>query len=156
RSGNPEDVVRTYTVEPGKQLSGTWKADSTYDLSAYGPNGFLRSFKGSIHSGSALLDVASDYRTQGNGSIALAITNLANVEAEVTLLDAYTGKEISQHLKTHQILEDEMPLDQFGGWYDLIVKVSGDHHFKYQLAGHVETGKDSISDPALGGLVKLK
>ena len=156
RSGSPEDVVRSYTVEPGKQLSGTWNADSTYDLSVYGPNGFLRSFKGSIHSGAALLDVASNYKTQGRGSITLAITNLANVEAEVTLLDAYTGKEISQHLKTHQILEDEVPLDQFGGWYDLTVKVSGDHNFKYQLAGHVETGKDSISDPALGGLVKLK
>jgi hypothetical protein len=46
-------------------------------------------------------------------------------------------------------------IDQ-AGWYDLIVKVSGDASFRYQLAGHVETGKESISDPALGGLVTLQ
>ena len=28
--------------------------------------------------------------------------------------------------------------------------------FNYRLAGHAETGRDSFSDPALGGLVTLK
>jgi phospholipase C len=156
RSANPEDVVRTYTVEPGKDLSGEWKVASTYDLSVYGPNGFLRSFKGTIGSTAAALDIVSKYGTHGRGSIALDITNVTDVQAEVTLLDAYTGKSFSQHLQPQQTLEHKLPLDQFGGWYDLIVKVSGDANFEYQLAGHVETGKDSISDPALGGLVTLK
>ena len=48
------------------------------------------------------------------------------------------------------------PEDEFHGWYDLIVTVAGDPTFKYRLAGHVETGQDSFSDPALGGLVTLK
>jgi phospholipase C len=47
-------------------------------------------------------------------------------------------------------------LSQFYGWYDLIITVAGDPNFNYRLAGHVETGADSISDPALGGLVNLK
>ena len=47
-------------------------------------------------------------------------------------------------------------LEQSGGWYDLLVTVAGDATFTYRLAGHVETGKDSISDPALGGVVPLK
>jgi phospholipase C len=156
RSGNPADVVRTYTVEPGKHLSDTWKVSSSYDLSVYGPNGFLRSFRGSISSSAAVLDIVSKYGTHRRGSIALAITNVTNVRAEVTLLDAYTSKSVSRHLQSQQTLEDELPLHQFGGWYDFIVKVSRDASFKYQLAGHVETGKDSISDPALGGLVRLK
>jgi phospholipase C len=156
RSGNPEDVVRTYTVEPGKDLSAEWGGASTYDLSVYGPNGFLRSFQGSISPTAAALDIVSEYGTHGRGSIALDITNVANIRAEVTLLDAYTGKNVSQHLQPRQKLEQKLSLDQFGGWYDLIVKVAGDASFKYQLAGHVETGKDSISDPALGGLVTLK
>jgi phospholipase C len=37
-----------------------------------------------------------------------------------------------------------------------MVTVAGDPTFEYRLAGHVETGKDSFSDPALGGLVSLK
>ena len=52
--------------------------------------------------------------------------------------------------------EGDLSLEQFHGWYDLIVTVAGDPSFKYRLAGHVETGHDSFSDPALGGLVTLK
>jgi hypothetical protein len=36
------------------------------------------------------------------------------------------------------------------GWYDLVITVEGDPGFEYHFAGHVETGEDSISDPAIG------
>ena len=134
RSGNPADFVRTYTVEPGKHLDGVWNVTSSYDLSVYGPNGFLRSFKGSIGSGAAALDVVSKYGTNGRGSIALLITNVTNVQAEVSILDAYTGKSDTRLLKPQQAFEEGLPLDHFGGWYDLVVKVSGDASFRYQLA----------------------
>jgi phospholipase C len=39
------------------------------------------------------------------------------------------------------------------GWYDLAVTVDGDAQFECRFAGHLETGEDSISDPAMGGLV---
>ena len=48
RSTNAADPVRNYTVEPGKKLTGTWTVASSYNLSVYGPNGFVRYFKGSI------------------------------------------------------------------------------------------------------------
>ena len=152
RSANPADVVRTYTVEPSKDLSDTWHVVSSYDLSVYGPNGFLRAFTGSIGSHAAVLDVVSRYGTHGRGAIALAITNLTPVRAEVTVVDAYTGRSVTALLDPLQTFEDERPIDEFGGWYDRSVKVSADASFKYELAGHVETGEDSISDPALGGL----
>jgi phospholipase C len=156
RSGNPADVVRSYTVEPGKQLSDTWNVASSYDLSVYGPNGFLRAFKGSVGPNASVLDVSSQYWRQGHEAITFAITNLANAQAEVSVLDAYTGKAVTRVLNSQQTFEDGLRLDEFGGWYDLIVTVSGDATFEYQLAGHIETGKDSISDPALGGLVTLR
>jgi phospholipase C len=40
--------------------------------------------------------------------------------------------------------------------WNLVVTVAEDSTFNYRLAGHVETGKDSFSDPALGGLVNPK
>jgi len=52
--------------------------------------------------------------------------------------------------------ERQIAARSFLCWYDLTVTVDGDPSSKYQLAGHVETEKDSISDPALGGLVILK
>jgi hypothetical protein len=41
----------------------------------------------------------------------------------------------------------------YGAWYDLLVTVQGDPQFRYRYAGHLENGRDSISDPAMGGLV---
>jgi len=69
-----------------------------------------------------------------------------------------TGQCVAQ-----SFLEGAKPLSgtysnlvRFHGWYDLIVTVAEDSAFHYRLAGHVETGKDSFTDPALGGLVTLK
>ena len=101
RSGNPADAVRYYTVEPNKKLSGTWSVAATYDLSVYGPNGFVRYFKGSIGSGAAALDVRSTYGTQDSGSIRWRIANLASTPAEVSVLDAYTGNLKTELLEHH-------------------------------------------------------
>ena len=157
RSGNPADPVRYYTVEPGKTLAGVWNVASTYDLSVYGPNGFARFFSGSIGGSVAALDIGTAYGSQGGRpSIHLKIKNAAANAADVTVLDAYTGNVSMKHLQPHATFSDKLVLDQFFGWYDLIVRVGGDPNFEYELAGHVETGQDSFSDPALGGLVTLK
>lgn len=39
-----------------------------------------------------------------------------------------------------------------GGWYDLWIEHDGAHQ---RLAGRVETGADSVSDPAMGGAARL-
>ena len=155
RSANAADPVRYYTVEPGKMLSGLWNVGASYDLSVYGPNGFARYYQGKVGSGAALLDVVSSYDRDDRGSIKLQITNVTAHRAEVCVQDAYTGKSVQRFLQSGEKGQGEWSLDRFYGWYDLIISVVGDSTFKYRLAGHVETGEDSISDPALGGL-KLK
>ena len=156
RSGNPADTVRTYTVEPGKQLADSWKVNSSYSLSVYGPNGFVRFFNGSIEAQAAVLDVSSEFDGDDRGSVRWRITNLGASQAQVNILDAYSGDVDTRMLKPQQGLEEVASLQQFYGWYDVIITVAGDPSFKYRLAGHVETGRDSFSDPAMGGLVTLK
>jgi phospholipase C len=157
RSGNTADNVRMYTVESGKRLSGTWNiVGSNYDLSVYGPNGFARYFKGTIGSGAASLDVHSIYGRDDEGSIALTVTNTGTGRATVVLLNAYTGEQHMRALRPGETFLDRSRLDRFHGWYDLIVRVIEDPTFESRLAGHVETGRDSFSDPALGGLVTLQ
>jgi phospholipase C len=157
RSGNPADVARWYTVEPGKTLSDTWSVITSYNLSVYGPNGFVRYFTGSISSSAANLDVSSTYDSNPDSvAINLTITNVGGSQAEVTVLNAYTGVVFTRPLRPQGTLTQGSSLTQFFGWYDLIVTVAADPTFKYRLAGHVETGKDSFSDPALGGLLTLK
>jgi phospholipase C len=156
RSTNPADVVRNYTVGAGEQLTGVWTVASSYNLSVYGPNGFVRYFQGSIGSGAALLTVSSSYVTSGSGSIVWNVTNAATTQVLVSVLDAYTGDSVQEILQPGESFGKKLSLEQFYGWYDLIVTVAEDATFNYRLAGHVETGKDSFSDPALGGLVTLK
>lgn len=36
------------------------------------------------------------------------------------------------------------------GWYDLTVTTDTDAGFRWQLAGHVENGRSTTSDPAMG------
>jgi phospholipase C len=151
RSGNPADNVRAYTVEAGKSLSGTWSVGATYDLSVYAPNGFTRYFKGSTGAGAAALEVREWYDTNGRGSIGWGITNVGTANATVSVLDAYSGYVTSRTLEPGQSFEDSWSRDSFFGWYDLVVTVAQDPTFNYRLAGHVETGRDSFSDPALGG-----
>ena len=156
RSGNSADKVRAYTVEHGKQLSGTWKLAAQYDLSVYGPNGFARYFKGTIGKFSANLDVRTRYDKDEHGALRLSIVNVGTNKATVVVQDAYTGETDLRLVWPGQTFETERRCDRFFGWYDVILKVTEDSTFEWRLAGHVETGRDSYSDPALGGLVTLK
>ena len=157
RSGNVADAPRFYTVEPGKKLNGQWSVVSNYDLSVYGPNGFVRFFTGIIAHGANALDIQSQYGSDRGSSIQWIITNGASGPAVVNVFDAYTGRNVTTELlRSKEWVDGKLTLDKFHGWYDLIVTVEGDPVFKYRLAGHVETGKDSFSDPAMGGLVPLK
>jgi phospholipase C len=72
------------------------------------------------------------------------------------VLNAYTGDAFTRLLSPQGTFSEGFSLTQFFGWYDLIVTVAADPTFNYRLAGHVETGKESFSDPALGGLVTLQ
>ena len=74
----------------------------------------------------------------------------------MTVLDAYSGEKVVRVLGPSGQAEGKFSLDRFRGWYDVVVTVAEDPSFQHRLAGHVETGRDSISDPAMGGLVTLK
>ncbi|WP_315764765.1 MULTISPECIES: phosphocholine-specific phospholipase C [unclassified Bradyrhizobium] len=156
RSGSTTDPVRTYTVEAGKTLSGSWTVTGTYDLTVYGPNGFTRSFKGSVGSGAVALDIRSGYGDDDDNLISLSVRNTRPQKATVTLFDAYTGEKMVRTLGPNGRADGRLPLERFHGWYDLVVTVAEDPHFEYRLTGHVETGRDSKSDPAMGGLLALK
>ena len=41
------------------------------------------------------------------------------------------------------------------GWYDLTARLEGEAGWLRRLAGRVETGADSISDPWMGGAARL-
>lgn len=153
RSASDAHLPRTYTVEPFKTLSDNWLAGSIglakCDLSVYGPNGFFRSFKGSVADLRARqIDVRAEYNDLRNG-ITLTLTNFTPENLAVSVRDAYTRESLTLAIAGgHSDLRFFSVGRQFG-WYDLLITVK-ETDIEYRVAGHLETGRDSFTDPAIG------
>lgn len=149
RSANPLDEQRSYTVEPDKSLSDTWTAaNALYDLSVTGPNGFLRRFAGSILAGGTGLQVEETY-VKSSRTITLSLYN-GNANGIVVLVtDAYSGNGDEVALAPDQTASRSFDLAATSGWYDLVVTVPAYPTFGMELAGHLENGADSVTDPMI-------
>lgn len=162
RSANASAGPWSYTVEAGKSLRDKFAASiaGEYELSVYGPNGFFRSFSGGVtgvNRANLLVGIRyirdEDERESDDGAetkVALSLRNNAD-GCLVTITNAYTGESLKRRVPRHGTTELVIELEKTFGWYDLVVSVDTDPGFKRQLAGHVETGGSSTSDPAFGG-----
>jgi phospholipase C len=151
-----------YTVEAGKRLKDTlpFAAGNTYDYIVHGPNGFLRRFSGKAAGKhwfggfgggeAALPDVAEAYDV-ANGNLQLHLKNSGTARCTFSVKNAYAQHDVTQ-VKLRGGDDTQVYLDLRGshGWYDVTITVDTDPSFTRRLAGHVETGKSSMSDPALG------
>ena len=145
--------VKTYTVNVGTELSDSWTpgavsgTSATYDLTVTAPNGFLRRFAGSIASVSQ--EVTAAYEGE-QGGIQLTFVNSGRTPVTFTVTDnSYGQPEQKVELHPGATLQRELSLEASHSWYDLTVTSNTDAAFIRRLAGHVETGRPSVSDPVL-------
>jgi phospholipase C len=143
---------RRYTVEPGKQLAGAWDlaADrGAYDLWVLGPNGFHRHFTGTAAAAGPEIrvgylpecgDVLVYLHNQSPGTLVFKVRPNAYLHEAATISVPAGGEE-----------QQSWALARTGHWYDFTVRVAGLAGWSRRLAGRVETGRDSCSDPAMGG-----
>jgi phospholipase C len=156
RSGNSSDGPWTYTVEAGQSLSDAWNVARTnqarYDFSVYGPNGFLRTFRGSASPhAKAKLDIDCRYDID-EYDLVLVITNRGPIACRVGVENAYNDDSDGRALRPGQSFYKRFSLRSSFGWYDAVVEVNTERNFLRRLAGHVENGRDSASDPAIGNV----
>ena len=142
-SGAPRD----YTVGAGESITGSWSlpaATSGQDIRVHGPNGFYREFAGQ----------GPDITAEPAGeNLRLAISNSSRSAVRLTLTSAYDGKHSEVTVPPRSTVPVIVPTVFGSGWYDVSVTAdSGGAASGYlrRLAGHIETGRPSISDPALG------
>lgn len=151
----------SYTVGPAGALSDRLALDvnsgAGYDFSVYGPNGFLRAFQGSIAANPAAeLEVTAEcaaLRLRDGvviGGITLDFSNAGAAPLQATVLHGYTQQTETVAVPANGTARRHWLLETTSGWYDMVVKVVGDIYFQRHIAGHVETGNDSVSDPAIG------
>jgi phospholipase C len=154
RSGNTADGPWSFTVEAGQSWSNEWDLTASqgkYDLSVFGPNGFLRSFRGTASTqGKANLAVDSRYDAD-DLELVLTISNRGSAKTRVSMANAYGNDKDAGVLRPGQSLLTRMSLRSSFGWYDVTIESDTDANFLWRLAGHIENGRDSVSDPAFGG-----
>ncbi|MEV5711541.1 phosphocholine-specific phospholipase C [Actinoallomurus sp. NPDC052274] len=134
----------TYTIGHGTRLSGTW-GPGAYDFEVHGPNGFFRRIAGR---GGAGPEVSA--RHDGSAErVRLVLTNDGEQPVRLTVKDAYGDERpVTYRLRPGGHAVHVASARRRHGWYDLSI-VSDDERFLRRLAGHVESGRPSTSDPAI-------
>jgi phospholipase C len=153
RSGSTLQPPRSYTVSPNSQLSDVWEYAGlglgAYDLSVYGPNGFFRAYEGTVNqatSANIQSEIAYDV---ARGGVTLTTGNSGTAACRLQVLNLYTSATVVKELSAGATFQQFFSLQDYYGWYDLVLTVESDLTFRQQLAGHLETGKDSTTDPAI-------
>ena len=142
-----ERPPRRYTVGAGAALADIWD-EGVYDLWVLGPNGFHRHFVG--HAGRDALGLAAAL-DPGARELRLTLFNSGEVARAVeAAADPYRPQEAPWR---RTVAPGEHAVRRSGvaghGWYDVVLR--GPDGFLRRLAGRIETGADSVSDPLMGG-----
>ncbi|WP_422015997.1 phosphocholine-specific phospholipase C [Roseateles sp.] len=152
-----DQLPRRYTVEAGKQIDGAWAGapGTAYDLWVLGPNGFHRHFVGNLPTAAAG-QARPEIRVQADRVYLELAIELANTGTKpcTFVLQSHRYASLPDRswivpAGTTQAVR--IPLDGDHRWYDHSVKVAEVPGFGRRLAGHVENGEPSISDPAMAG-----
>ncbi|MEV4313437.1 phosphocholine-specific phospholipase C [Actinocrispum sp. NPDC049592] len=135
----------TYTAGGGRILSAGLATGSTpYDFTAHGPNGFLRQFKGT----GAGPEVAA---THDANEVRLVLTNPTSATVRLTIANAYDRhRPDTRVLRPGDRVVATVNCRGSNNWYDITVTSDRHAQFLRRLAGHVENGCASTSDPAIG------
>jgi phospholipase C len=138
---SPTGDPKSYTAGAGRSLSATLPAAGGYDFTAHGPNGFVRQFRG------AAAGPEVSVRCDG-ADLTLVLTNGGGTPVRLTVKDAYGRRSATRLLRPGARVVEHVDTGRSNHWYDVSVVSDHDAKFLRRLAGHVETGRPSTSDPA--------
>jgi phospholipase C len=139
------EVPARYTVGAGRDLAHPLPANNgeAADLFVLGPNGFHRRLvgRGDLFS----VSVEAGHR----GAPSLLIENLSAAPLSIAMADrAYGAAPGMIGLAGGESRRVRLDLTDSHGWYDRQFVAAGQ---TWRVAGHIETGQSSYSDPAAGG-----
>jgi phospholipase C len=139
-------IPRRYTVEAHHSLKDRWEAGS-YDLWILGPNGFVREFSGTA--GMLTVDVTLAYHPLRR-AIELTFANHGDRPESFALESGVYAPLTKRTIKVsaHGTASLQWDVSKSGNWYDLTLK--SERGFARRFAGRLETGKNTVSDPASG------
>ncbi|MBS1815764.1 MAG: phospholipase C, phosphocholine-specific [Acidobacteria bacterium] len=134
----------TYAVKAGDTVVRRYPMSMFDGIEVHAPNGFYRSFTGAM-------PVQASVEYAKTGDVMVRLRNLSAKAVEVVLVDnAYKAGTQRKRVAARGRGSVVVPLRKSFGWYDFSVKVDGG---EARFAGRVETGRSSMTDPVMGGVV---
>jgi phospholipase C len=147
-----EWTTRSYAVAPGRSVKDSFALDlfenNKYHIRIDGPNGFMREYKGDANDALIVdLGYEADNNKAMTGNIIVNIISMSNLSDLEIIDNAYGQEKQTMSLGKTTIIKTSLDLSKSSGWYDSTLRVGG--NFEFRFAGRVETGRESITDPAL-------
>ncbi len=152
--------ARDYAVASGDRVSDEWPlkdfSGGVYHLTVHGPNGFYREFRGSMNDPSLKAYLKPEIingKASGNAQIDFVNQNSRHPLAVVVVDLMAANRQWVVKLRPADRIPARtsitVPLLQTHSWYDLKIDVEGSPAYEQRYAGHIETGRESYSDPAM-------
>ncbi len=143
-------IPRRYTVEAGRTLSDEWSVQADqgrYDLWVYGPNGWIREFRGTLgNTHVAPTEVELQYDpTEGAVSVLASNTGHEAVTLVVRANAYRSDGPWTLRIAPGHRARRQWFLAASYYWYDFTVVAQ---EFERRFAGRLETGSPGFSDPA--------
>lgn len=157
--GYDELSTRNYAVKPSDSITDEWQIedfkDKNYVIDLYGPNGFFRGFRGNTVNPNIetklYYESMKGFDNKLTGNIILEFKNSDSKSHSVEVVDlSYKTDRKQIELAQGSTVKVLFYLQKNHNWYDFSIKIKGNNDFERRYAGHVETGKESYTDPAMG------
>lgn len=155
---NQNMFVATYVVKAGDTLQEGLPlklfANNKYEVHVHGPNGFYREFYGDTNAHP--ITTRAVYQRAGSGlsgNVETRIKNGSKKPLTIHVIDnSYKTGAQTKHVAPGEEVAVVVNSAKSHGWYDFTVRADGSSgHVRY--AGRVETGRESFTDPLMGGVV---
>jgi phospholipase C len=154
------DAPFNYTVARHSKMNADLPLSATgaYDFTIYGPNGFIRRFAGMVSQasgrfGKRVARPSVDEQCDANSNkLSLVLRNDGTDVCTFAINNRYDSRaNVTKTVRGSDTQTLQIDLSASHGWYDLDISVNTDTTFARRIGGHVETGNESYSDPALAG-----
>ena len=138
-----------YTLSADDTHSASWPlASGGYDLWILGPNGFHRQFRSAADPGLVVTNAFD--RKALKLTITLRNTGPAPLSVRTTA-NAYGHKSWSVTVAPGATASNTWALAGTKGWHDLSLTLADHPAWLRRLAGRLESGRDTVTDPAMFG-----
>ncbi|MGJ1432575.1 phosphocholine-specific phospholipase C [Sphingobacterium spiritivorum] len=157
--GEQTEICRNwnFAVKANDRLEYQWPVtsfeDNKYALRVHGPNGFYRAFSGESSDPQLLVKIIPEQKSMtkaATGNAVVLIENQGKNPLRIHLVSkSYKDVNIEREIAGKTEVQVSLDLSSSGSWYDLKLTLPDYKNFERHMAGRIESGNETVTDPLL-------